>query len=231
MTICSAYDKSTIDFTPYKIKKSSLFLVKNMQSEAVALCDEFSSKAGYNNPIDYLGKDDYSLKCPAIELAEEFMQQDKEVISKQLTKVYLIITTYANNNIDFYVTTKQPYQSLMICNGWKLTHGLIYEYFYNAIYAINKQYHSQINQCYEFVEHYAGLSVRETEVMFFLMRSQNSTTISQLLGLSKRTVQHYTDNIKLKMGCHSTQQLIELGLYLKFNQMIPASLIPNEQIL
>jgi DNA-binding CsgD family transcriptional regulator len=231
MTICSAYDKDTIDFSPYKIEKSSLFLVKNIQSEAVALCDEFSSKAGYSNPIDYLGKDDFSLKCPAMELAEEFMQQDKEVISKQVAKIYLIITTYANNHIDFYITTKQPYQSLMVCNGWKLTHGLIHDYFYNVIYAINKQYHSLINHCYEFVDRYTGLTIRETEVMFFLMRSQNSTAISQLLGLSKRTVQHYIDNVKQKMSCHSTQQLTELGLYLKFNQKIPASLIPNEHIL
>jgi|GEM_PF-4884548 len=62
----SAYENKSLDFKPLIRPQAELVLVKNRRSEAVAVCDRFSRKAGYENPIDYLGNLDYDLKMPGI---------------------------------------------------------------------------------------------------------------------------------------------------------------------
>lgn len=53
------------------------------------------------------------------------------------------------------------------------------------------------------------LSKREKEVLFHTSRGLVAAEISSQLGLSKRTVEHYIENIKNKLSCYSKSDLIQ----------------------
>lgn len=53
------------------------------------------------------------------------------------------------------------------------------------------------------------LSEREKEVLFYISKGLFAIQIAELLHLSKRTVEHYTENIKNKLNCYSKAELIQ----------------------
>lgn len=53
------------------------------------------------------------------------------------------------------------------------------------------------------------LSKRQSEILYLSIRGKTSPEISEILKLSKRTVNHYLDAIKIKMGASSKSELIE----------------------
>ncbi len=53
------------------------------------------------------------------------------------------------------------------------------------------------------------LSKRETDILKLLVRSLSAKQIADRLCLSKRTVENYLANIKMKTNCHSRYELIE----------------------
>lgn len=204
---------------------SQFFLVKNAQSQAVTVSTSFSKHAGYHNPIDYLGATSYDLKCPAVNLAGTFTAQDQDILKKHVFKPFLLIATYSNRELDLYFMTKEHVSAHMVCNVRKMKSGLINNELRSRINALPSNYKSQINTCYEIVNQFLDLSDRESEVMHFLLQGKSSGTIAEILHLSKRTVQHYIENIKTKLDCNTTQQLIELGSFLGLNEKVPGSLV------
>ncbi len=203
---------------------SQFFLVKNAQSQAVSLSASFSKHAGYQNPIDYLGGTSYDLKCPAVNLASTFTAQDQDILKRQVFKPFLLIATYSDKELDLYFMTKEHAASHMVCNVRKIESGLLNNELRSRINALPSNYKSRINTCYEIVNHFLDLSARESEVMYFLLQGKSSATIAETLQLSKRTIQHYIENIKIKLDCNTTQQLIELGSFLGLNEKVPGSL-------
>jgi DNA-binding CsgD family transcriptional regulator len=59
----------------------------------------------------------------------------------------------------------------------------------------------QVNKIY--------LSTREKEILNHLVRGKTAKEIANIIGRSKRTVEHHLENIKLKTGTSSKSELIE----------------------
>lgn len=59
------------------------------------------------------------------------------------------------------------------------------------------------------------LSSREREVIAFLVDGKSTEEISKTLKLSRRTVEHYIDNTKNKLGVDSKHELIKQGHLIK----------------
>lgn len=60
-----------------------------------------------------------------------------------------------------------------------------------------------------------NLSTREGQLVAHLLRGKSASEIGETLGLSTRTIEHYTDNVKNKLGCYSKSELIETLLLLR----------------
>lgn len=58
------------------------------------------------------------------------------------------------------------------------------------------------------------LTDRECEVLYLLSKGQSAPSIGKSLFLSKRTIEHYIEKLKLKLDCSSKQELIEKALFL-----------------
>ncbi len=61
-------------------------------------------------------------------------------------------------------------------------------------------------------------SEREKEILFYLTRGKTAKETATILALSKRTIEHYIENIKLKFDVSKKSALIEKAInYLNFN--------------
>ena len=68
----------------------------------------------------------------------------------------------------------------------------------------NNRYKCQLGK--EF--YHACLTRREVECMYYLLRGQTAKGTANVLGLSRRTVESYIENVKGKLCCNSKSQLV-----------------------
>lgn len=57
-------------------------------------------------------------------------------------------------------------------------------------------------------QYFHGVSVRESEVLYMMLRGHSSSAIAGMLGLSTRTVESYIDSMKCKFAVQSRMELI-----------------------
>lgn len=61
------------------------------------------------------------------------------------------------------------------------------------------------------------LSVRQRQILYYVILGKYSKEIAKILGLSYRTIQHYVENIKIKMNVDSRSELIEKAIQISNN--------------
>ncbi|MBL0941549.1 MAG: helix-turn-helix transcriptional regulator [Alphaproteobacteria bacterium] len=86
------------------------------------------------------------------------------------------------------------------------------------------------NQNYVYAKCEKKLTQRELECMFYLMRGRSYKRIAKILNISPRTVEEYITNVKLKFGCNTKDELIEIAHKYEFTRFIPESLV-NDKLL
>lgn len=57
--------------------------------------------------------------------------------------------------------------------------------------------------------HPDGLSKRQAQCIYYLMRGKTAKEIAKILHLSSRTIEHYLDSVKIQWNCSSRSELIE----------------------
>ena len=205
--------------------QADYILVKNEKSEAVCVSDNFHLWTGYQNPIDYLGLKDSAIKAPLVQVADQFMAQDRRLIEEQKIIIYIVFGMYPHRPLQPYINIKQGYQSYVVCYSRQAKNGSFIKHLYKTAQLTAKMHHRKMNQCFELIDYYANLTIRQSEIYYFLMQHYSSTDIANILRLSKRTIQHAIERIKDILRCNSTQQLVQLGLAMKYHEKIPKRLV------
>jgi len=72
--------------------------------------------------------------------------------------------------------------------------------------------------------HFNQITLREAQILFFMIRGINGKEIASLLDLSVRTIEKYCDNIKIKFSCKSKSALIKKAYVLGFQHLLPEGL-------
>jgi DNA-binding CsgD family transcriptional regulator len=78
---------------------------------------------------------------------------------------------------------------------------------------------------------FENLSERESECLFYLIRNRGLKTIGKLLNISPRTVETHINNIKKKVNCYTTSQLIEKAFDIGFISIIPRNFILKNPVI
>jgi DNA-binding CsgD family transcriptional regulator len=65
------------------------------------------------------------------------------------------------------------------------------------------------------------LSTRELESLFYLLHGMSAKQISECLGLSKRTIEAYLENIKYKFGSQNKTELLIQSINAGYADHIP----------
>ena len=70
-----------------------------------------------------------------------------------------------------------------------------------------------------------ALSTKESECLFYLLRGKPLKSIADNIGLSKRTVETYVDNIKAKFTCYTKHELLDIAFQHGLIHVVPKSII------
>jgi len=195
--------------------KNSVFLGCNINNaRAVQL----------KHPQDIIGLSDMDLIDQTEKSAHFHRRHDQIALEGHIIKT-LHPSTHLSNNKTYFQTKK------ILKQGEKII-GTIYhcvEFIISNLFAkmqdIDKRNSpSAILPLYYELESNTDnnpyhFSPRELECLFCLLRGMSAKQIGIILGLSKRTIEFYIDNIKNKVGCNKKSILLELTLekgYLKY---------------
>lgn len=103
--------------------------------------------------------------------------------------------------------------------------------FIKLLQQVDKKYldSTGVVNYYAFDQHHntAQLSERELECLFLQLHGKTAKEIAIILGLSKRTIESYVDNIKAKMGSQNKSELLIKAMTQGYQHYIPKKFISN----
>ena len=70
-----------------------------------------------------------------------------------------------------------------------------------------------------------GLSKREEDYLFFMLRGQSAKEIAKTLNISIRTAEFHADNLKSKFGVNKKSELCKAAINLGYLNFVPESLV------
>lgn len=207
-----------------------ILLIENLSHQFVYANTYTAKLFGYQDLKEMQGIDAHSMRCPASESAESFIQQDQQVIQTQKPINLLDIHEYADQQSRVLLTKKMP-----IFEGEKLKHILCHcrEIDSKILRQISMKLLSldqtitgkTASASYDIVHAKDNLSKREVEIMFFLLRGKTAPEIAEILFLSKRTIENHIANMKQKLQCHKKSEIIDHGINQGYLNMIPERLL------
>lgn len=179
---------------------------KDLNSKYIGCNDYHAYIVGLTKPDDLTGLSDLDL-CWSKEAPSLYINDQKVITEKK--------------NIFFIESYKSPNGVLNNCLSYKAplytrlkkiigVVGLSLQINTNALY-IGAPTTSSIDKILFFSQskNLQGLSDRQKECLYYLTKGMTSKQIARVLQLSPRTVEHYIEFIKIKLGCFSRADLIE----------------------
>lgn len=218
-----------VEYIPHPIA------IKTIDSVYVAANQLLAKLAGFLNPRQMIGLQDMHLNCPAAELHNVFVAQDKEaLISNKISN--LDICTYSDGQLHVFLTIKTKLidqrglkfllftmTELPIASMTKIMNCMSYDTSLNSnkfarSYPVRYPSFQNVNK-----EHV--LSKRLAECLFLLLQGKSMKAIAYDLKISSRTVEEHINRLKYIFGCSTKFQLVEKAFSLGYAQIIPPSLL------
>ena len=75
-----------------------------------------------------------------------------------------------------------------------------------------------------------GLTIKESECLYFLMRGRSAKSIASVLHRSRRTIETHLNNMKERLNCSSRSDLIDLAFTYNLLHFIPRSLVNTAKL-
>ena len=206
-----------------------LVIAKDLGSRYSVISNDYATLLGWKNADACADLTDYDIPSHAVNAAEQFVALDQKVIVSGIAVTSLYICHYAHG-WKVLLSNKTPIQKedgemtgvfgqvLDISNthmyNWYLSlnyHDLKFAKNVEkpTIYILNQE-HSPL-----------PISPREQMCLFLLIRGKSMKEIGAILQISARTVEKNFEYIKIKLGCNSKSQLIELAITSGFIHYIP----------
>lgn len=187
-----------------------------------------------NVPVDEAIELSYDkMKCAAVKRAAYYQKQDERVIQQR--KELKILSLQSSGDTGELVLSfgiKKPLFNMAgeiigtigefidisnLLSPRLFSNCIIFECLYGKKV---QQFEVSIDNVYRDL----GLSKKQSEVFFFLLRSKSTKEIAHILELSPRTIESYIDNIKNKLGCNNKNQLVEKGIVSGYLGFLPETL-------
>ena len=214
--------------------------VMNPNRQIICVNEHCAEALGFKSINDAMGTLIDNVPCKASEFSDIFADQNNAVMTTGNKLKILDINQYANDEILTVYAEKSPLYDInnnfiaTTYYGIELNHSTLAKVC-NEIALSDIHYRKNRNtkqRSYQVGIEFKNttLTPRELECLYFLVRGKTITAISVLLNLSKRTVEHYIDNIKVKLNCGSKAALIEYLIEHNFIDFIPDSILKNANV-
>lgn len=173
-------------------------------------CNQAGAKLwGLQDPRDIIGRTPYDMPAEIAEIAHVLREEDQQALAGN-TLQFLETYYYPRDISKTLIVNKAP---LITDNA---VHGVLIQLLdvpshraplktltRNKINAGSSSQQLAIQRTY----HQVGLSKRESECVYLLLRGCSSKEIANKLGLRPRTVDSYIDNAKIKLNVDTRMQL------------------------
>jgi len=217
---------------------SERFTWKNRDSRYVLMDDQTAQLCGFeSSDISFEGITDFDLKCDSSEYANEFRKADMLVIRKKQEISGMSFCRYKDSEWRLLIGRSSPFfgengdvigvKTITI----DVTDCIMMRGFYSLFLAENKLLESgqdNGNQVFcIFKNHYEdfGLTNRQSEVLFLIVRGYTAKEIARIIKIDFRTVQNHTAEIKARMGCVNRSEVISKVLDSGLGNIVPKSLL------
>lgn len=181
-------------------------------------CNDYEAKDLGLNTKDVIGNSDMELPWGKGE-AEFFQLHDKEVMRKNVPMLFKEYGTLPNVGLVEAISYKMPlrnakkvigifglsFPSNSVTNELSLNNGIANSLMTN----LSKFSDKRISYLDRIKIGDVSLSKRESECLYHSTRGKTVKRIACVLGISSRTVEHYLNNVKSKMGVSYKSELIE----------------------
>lgn len=188
---------------------------KDKNHQFIASTKQTLDVVGIKKLDNLLGITDYDLPCKLSELADDWETQESGLLT---SKSSIKVMTYANwssnesscllaeKNV---LTNKDGDVTGLYCITMEMPQSRVMPYMMMSIPDSKIMKNGQLTIVLE--DHYRGLTIlkRETQTLFYLLRGNTAKEIAQRLNISPKTVETHIQNIKLKAGCLSKNELVE----------------------
>lgn len=77
------------------------------------------------------------------------------------------------------------------------------------------------------MNHKIILPKRQQQVLFHVIKGKSAKTIAKEMNTSFRTIEYYTEILKIKFNCKTKHELVEKA----FNQGYATIIVPKERVL
>lgn len=184
---------------------------------------------GLNDPQQLIGVNDQQLLINEPQLTDFFIQQDLSVLAGKTIEIIHTLDNDKENRTYFLQKSplkdnnKQIVGVILLCTPFSAANLLSsLKQIDQKYYAVQKeQTHYVIDENHNPVR----LSARELECIFLQIRGKTAKEIAEILGLSKRTIEFYIDNMKSKFGCFNKTELIMAAMSHGYQYHIPKNLL------
>lgn len=208
--------------------KSELLTVNQKGLEWIGFrAETFKSGISYEN-----------LPCKVADHAEYFRWQDQLVKRRSKPLFFLGYYCYADNTWrmifgkKYLLKTRNDEELGIVSQFDDVTSFRMIEISRFLVQSSQRYFNKHEKKQFSFVlDDYLqenSLSTRELECLFFLLRGKTAKTIARILSLSPRTVEHYIDQIKSKLGCTSKESVIERTIDMGYLAVLPQSLLKKD---
>lgn len=218
--------------------KTTYFVIKDKDSKYIMVSPNFPTIGGFKSEEDAIGRVDADLHCEAADYAETFIRQDKLVIQTDQVSTLLDFHYYADDNLHAFVGQKIPYydENDNVTGVLCVTKELTSQYFKRICHQlkrIDKRFQGEIQHgsyylnspCAE-----ANISNKEFECLFYLVRGKTAKGISEMMHLSRRTVEYHIVRLKEKLNCTTRSDLVEKAIDNGYVHIFPGRLISRDFI-
>lgn len=215
----------------------SLIVVMDTKSQFIYSNDYTAKLFGYQKEENIIGLNAYDMRCPAVESAGCFIEQDAVVIQEGQTLTILDIHQYAYGDLKVLLSKKLPFMendkiagSICFCTEINSTY---LTKICSMLIQLDKQYYpshrkNDRSNILGSLPRNSKLSQREMECIFYLLRGKTSKEIAKKLMISPRTVEDIIERIKLKFKCSSRAEIIERGLAEGYLNYIPQTILSKD---
>jgi DNA-binding CsgD family transcriptional regulator len=186
----------------------------------------FSNDMGLKNRKQIQDKLFCEMPVPAQEMADKINGEYKNVIASKKSKIYFCSSLFANNERRNFV-----YKMIPIFNNKNKSLGIIGvskaidNNNSNIMQAVNDLHDIKnvlsIHKQFLITSAYPGLSHRESECLFWLLRGRSAAKIGEELCISQRTVDSHLESIKNKFSCGSRREIFDTAVEMNLLSILP----------
>lgn len=190
---------------------------------------------GFKNVSEALGVTVFNVPCKVSEYADVFTKQNRNILQNITNQKLLDIHPFVHDEMKAFLVNKSRYinknnEEFCLILGSEIKKSTLLQISLNLVESEKKYRNRNSNKSYLIGEELQNikLSARELECLFYLVRGKTSADIAECMRLSKRTVESYIDNIKIKMNCPTKADLIEKAIHNNFIDFIPEKLLSTK---